>query len=195
MALLEKLGFGQVEPNRISGIKAGKVVADVPMNVADMKKLDNALENGRFVAIRFGAGIEGNLKKGELGLPKAEEVSVGLVYSEVKLYSEYTSNKDFALFTHNPTINQIRQTPYYDKAEVAHETVVPRVLGLTVNDVFTINLVEGKMDSLAIGDVLSPNTDGVLAKNGTIEQIKVKIVAKTTMADGQPAIKVAVIEA
>jgi len=114
--LLNKVGYGQVEKNRIQGIRAGRVLADVPVNAEVVKTLGNRIENGYFLAVDFGKGFDGNLKKGELILPVAASQLVGLVYSETKLYSEYTTNKDFALFTVNPSINQMKQAPIYDKA-------------------------------------------------------------------------------
>lgn len=192
MAKFTKLGYGQVEPNRIAGIKQGRVLADVPVKPDTVTTLGGYVENGIFLAWNPGVGLDGNLKKGELDLPTTSSTYIGLVYTDVKLYSQFTSNKDFALFTKAPSMNQATQSPYYDKKEVAHGTVIPRLIGLTVGDVFTTNNLEG---TPSVGDVLKLNTNGLLDAAGTVELIQVKVTDKTTLADGQAAYKVVVIKA
>lgn len=192
MAKFAKLGYGQVEPNRLTGIKQGQVLADVAVKTDTVETLGGYVENGIFLAWNPGVGLEGNLKKGELDLPTTDSTYIGLVYSEVKLYSQFTSNKDFALFTKAPSMQQATQSPYFDKKDVAHETVLPRLIRLTVGDVFTTNNLEGNPD---VGATLKVNTNGLLDAAGTVEQIQVKVVDKTTMADGQAAVKVVVIKA
>lgn len=192
MAKFEKLGYGQVEPNRITGIKQGRVIADVAVEPATVEGLGGYIENGIFLAWNPGEGLDGNLKKGQLELPKVDSAIIGLVYTEVKLYSQFTSNKDFALFTKAPDLHRITQSPYFDKTEAAHDTVIPRLIGLTVGDVFTTNNLEGDP---AVGTVLSINDKGLLDAAGTVGKIQVKVTDKTTMPDGQAAVKVVVIKA
>lgn len=192
--LLKKIGYGQVEKNRIQGIRAGRVLADVPVNADVVAGLEDRIENGYFLAVDFGKGFEGNLKTGELVLPVAESAIVGLVYNETKLYSEYTTNKDFALFTKNPSINQVRQAPIYDVAEQAVETVVPRLIFPTPGDIFTTNMIETEDGNLPeVGVDLKLNAKGVLSTAGTLDLVVAKVVQKTTMADGQPAVKLAIV--
>lgn len=191
--LLNKVGYGQVEKNRIQGIRAGRVLADVPVNAEVVKTLGNRIENGYFLAVDFGKGFDGNLKKGELILPVAASQLVGLVYSETKLYSEYTTNKDFALFTVNPSINQMKQAPIYDKAEIKVDSIIPRLIFPTPGDIYTTNLVETEDGNLpAVGVELKLNAGGVLSTAGTLDLVKAVVVQITTMADGQPAVKVAI---
>lgn len=191
--LLNKVGYGQVEKNRIQGIRAGRVLADVPVNAEVVKTLGNRIENGYFLAVDFGKGFDGNLKKGELILPVAASQLVGLVYSETKLYSEYTTNKDFALFTVNPSINQMKQAPIYDKAEIKVDSIIPRLIFPTPGDIYTTNLVETEDGNLpAVGVELKLNAGGVLSTAGTLDLVKAVVVQATTMADGQPAVKVAI---
>lgn len=191
--LLNKVGYGQVEKNRIQGIRAGRVLADVPVNAEVVKTLGNRIENGYFLAVDFGKGFDGNLKKGELILPVAASQLVGLVYSETKLYSEYTTNKDFALFTVNPSINQMKQAPIYDKAEIKVDSIIPRLIFPTPGDIYTTNLVETEDGNLpAVGVELKLNAGGVLSTAGTLDLVKAVVVQVTTMADGQPAVKVAI---
>lgn len=192
MAKFKKLGYGQVEPNRITGIKQGRVIADVAVKPETVAGLGGYIENGIFLAWNPGEGLDGNLKKGELNLPVAESTIIGLVYTEVKLYSQFTSNKDYALFTKAPDLNRMTQSPYVDKKEVSHDTVIPRLIGLTVGDVFTTNNLEG---TPKVGDTLNINDKGLLDAAGTVDKIQVKVTDITTLADGQAAVKVVVIKA
>ncbi len=190
--LLDKIGYGQVEPNRIQARKKGGVLADVPVK-ADLMKTLEGIENGMFLAWDAGKGYEGNLKKGELVYPTADSTILGLVYSEVSLYDEYHSNKDFALFTKNPSLGQVRQAPIYGKDNKAVETVIPRLLFPTAGDVFTTNLIEtndGKAPE--VGAELKLNDKGILSTAGTLDLITAVVAQVTTMADGQPAVKLVV---
>lgn len=193
--LLKKVGYGQVEKNRIQGIRAGRVLADLPVKPEVVKSSGDRIENGMFLDAVYGTGFEGNLKTGQLELPTAQSKNVGLVYSEVKLYSEYTSNKDFALFTVNPSINQMRQAPIYDKTEAPKATVIPRLIFPTPGDIFTTNLIETADGELPeVGTTLKLNDKGILSTAGTLNVVIAQVVQKTTMADGQVAAKLAIVE-
>ena len=193
--LLKKVGYGQVEKNRIQGIRAGRVLADLPVKPEVVKSSGDRIENGMFLDAVYGTGFEGNLKTGQLELPTAQSKNVGLVYSEVKLYSEYTSNKDFALFTVNPSINQMRQAPIYDKKEAPKATVIPRLIFPTPGDIFTTNLIETPNGELPeVGTTLKLNDKGILSTTGTLNVVIAQVVQKTTMADGQVAAKLAIVE-
>lgn len=193
--LLKKVGYGQVEKNRIQGIRAGRVLADLPVKPEVVKSSGDRIENGMFLDAVYGTGFEGNLKTGQLELPTATSKNVGLVYSEVKLYSEYTSNKDFALFTVNPSINQMRQAPIYDKKEAPKATVIPRLIFPTPGDIFTTNLIETADGELPeVGTTLKLNDKGILSTAGTLNVVIAQVVQKTTMADGQVAAKLAIVE-
>ena len=142
MALLKKVGFGQVEPNRIQGRKQGRVLADIPVNPATVEAMGNKVQNGTVLAVNAGAGFQGNLKTANLDYPTADSTQVGLVYSEVKIYDEFLGMKDFALFTVAPSTHYATQSSIYNRNEEAETTVVPRLLGLTLGDVFTTNLID-----------------------------------------------------
>ena len=193
--LLKKVGYGQVEKTRIQGIRAGRVLAALPVKPEVVKSSGARIENGMFLDAVYGTGFEGNLKTGQLELPTAQSKNVGLVYSEVKLYSEYTSNKDFALFTVNPSINQMRQAPIYDKKEAPKATVIPRLIFPTPGDIFTTNLIETADGELPeVGTTLKLNDKGILSTAGTLNVVIAQVVQKTTMADGQVAAKLAIVE-
>ena len=82
----------------------------------------------------------------------------------------------------------------YHKLGIAHEkrmnpgtSMVPRVLKTNVGDIFTTNMIDE--DVLAIGDVLAPNTKGILAKDDT-QSMKWQVVKIYTMPDEQKGVKI-----
>lgn len=195
MALLAKIGYGQVEPNRLSAQATKRIVADVPVSTDSFTAAGEVIQNGMFLTYNPAGGIETNLKKGTLDLPTAGgSKATGLVYSEVKLYHDSQSNKDFALTTSKHTLlSGVNQTPYRDVHDAVHNTVVPRMYFLEVGDTYTTNLVN--VDNPALGDILSPGADGILTTGQATDAIAVQVVQITTMADGQKAIKVVVVNA
>lgn len=82
MALLEKKGYGQVEPNHLAGQKSGMIFAQLPV----ANSIDT-VQNGMFMKYDVAAG--------EINLNGNGEYM--LVYSEVKLYDPRETHKDFAL--------------------------------------------------------------------------------------------------
>ena len=82
MALLDKKGYGQVEPNHLAGQKSGMIFAQLPV-----KKEITTVQNGMFMKYDVAAG--------EINLNGNGEYM--LVYSEVKLYDPRETHKDFAL--------------------------------------------------------------------------------------------------
>ena len=71
------------------------------------------------------------------------------------------------------------------------EGMTPRVIKTNVGDLMTTTTVAA--DSYEIGDVLTPGTDGILAKGtGAMEWTVVKSISGSdinTMPDGTPAVK------
>ena len=82
MALLDKKGYGQVEPNHLAGQKSGMIFAQLPV-----KKEITTVQNGMFMKYDVAAG--------EINLDGNGEYM--LVYSEVKLYDPRETYKDFVL--------------------------------------------------------------------------------------------------
>lgn len=82
MALLEKKGYGQVEPNHLAGQKSGMIFAQLPVTNSI-----NTVQNGMFMKYDVAAG--------EINLNGNGEYM--LVYSEVKLYDPRETYKDFVL--------------------------------------------------------------------------------------------------
>lgn len=169
MAMINRIGFGQVEPNHLSAQRNGQIYGQLPA-AADIK----VLENGQFVKYDYVNGVCNFEGAGEWML----------VFNEVKLYDAAwrETYKDFAM-----------QAANYDRGEI-----VPRVLKTMVGDIFTTNCLEGAgargvefkgSEELEAGVELSPNANGYLSLNGD-GSIVFQVVKVYTMPDGQAAVKV-----
>lgn len=161
MAILEKKGYGQVEPNHLSAQRTGQIYAQTPVNEAITE-----LENGVFLKL--------NTADNTLGVDGSGEWM--LVYNEVKLYDNKRQGyKDFVV-TADETVGR---------------KIYPRVFKTNVGDIFTTNMIEAglalgdKITPVDNGGV------GILAPVGEAEaEIVFEVIKLTTMPDGQDGVKV-----
>lgn len=161
MALIKKIGYGQIEPNHLSAQRNGQIYAQLPA-----AKNIEVLENGMFVKYDYAAG-ECNF---------AGEGEFMLVYNEVKLYDPKHSYKDFAFDRANFTDGNLFPRVF---------KTMPGDL-FTTN---TFEGTEGI--ELALGDKLIVGPNGYLVKGEAVAGQPLFQVAKVyTLADGQPAVKV-----
>ena len=166
MSLLEKKGFGQVEPNHLSAQRNGQIYAQLPCNSG----IDE-LQNGQFVQYSY--------EDGEVKLTGAD-IEPMLVYNEVKLYDPKHSYKDFV----------------YRKADFTDGKLYPRVFKTMVGDILTTNLIDcgskTNFAGLALKDKLTVNASGILEYNASPESANMvwAVVKKYTLADGQEAVKI-----
>lgn len=168
MAKIKRIGFGQVEPNHLSAQGNRQIYAQLPADPAI-----KVLENGQFAKYNYADNKVDFEGEGEWML----------VFNEVKLYDDgRESYKDFALQTKNYT----------------EGVMTPRLFKTQIGDIYTTNCIEvantaGTVEvettaDYSIGDELSPNAKGYLAKDGD-GSIVFQIVKIYTMPDGQPAVK------
>ena len=168
MAKIKRMGFGQVEPNHLSAQGNRQIYAQLPADPAI-----KVLENGQFAKYNYADNKVDFEGEGEWRL----------VFNEVKLYDDgRESYKDFALQTKNYT----------------EGVMTPRLFKTQIGDIYTTNCIEvantaGTVEvettaDYSIGDELSPNAKGYLAKDGD-GSIVFQIVKIYTMPDGQPAVK------
>ena len=161
MAKLDKKGYGQVEPNHLAGQKSGAIYAQLPA--------DNSLavvENGMFMKYDYAAGkcsLDG----------EGEDM---LVFSEVKLYDPTHSYKDFAL----------------KKADSVDGKVYPRLMLTFPGDHFTTNLVDMTSAKGSRKGKFLTVVNGILTEQSADpeEGMTWQVAMETTLADGQPAVKV-----
>lgn len=165
MAKIERIGYGQVEPNHLSAQRTAQIYAQLPCGDEFVEAIDGVLENGQFVKYDY-AKKEVNLTgKGEWML----------VFNEIKLYDD-------------------RKQMYRDFAMKAEECVngeiVPRVFKTNIGDIYTTNMVDSSVD-ITEGALLKVNDKGILTTGGSLSDDMCWEVAMVyTLADGQPAIKI-----
>lgn len=161
MAKLEKKGYGQVEPNHLAGQKSGAIYAMLPA----ASSID-VVENGMFMKYDYAAG-ECNLNG------NGEDM---LVFSEVKLYDPTHSYKDFAL----------------KKADSVDGKVYPRLMLTFPGDHFTTNLVDMTSAKGSRKGKFLTVVNGILTEQSADpeEGMTWQVAMETTLADGQPAVKV-----
>ena len=161
MAKLNKKGYGQVEPNHLAGQKSGAIYAMLPAASSI-----SVVENGMFMKYDYAAG-ECNLNG------NGEDM---LVFSEVKLYDPTHSYKDFAL----------------KKADSADGKIYPRLMLTFPGDHFTTNLVDMTSAKGSRKGKFLTVVNGILTEQSADpeEGMTWQVAMETTLADGQPAVKV-----
>lgn len=203
----KRIGYGQVEPNQLSGIKTGQIFASLPLD-----KEVKVLQNGEFMYYDYAKGSVNATAEAEAA-PEPY-----LVYQEIKIYEDWLSYKDFAMIrvgdnyvTNNPAIGRLTSanadgTIYGDGAEtegasIDHsdyqagyrmDGIAPRLVKTNVGDVYTTNMVDEE-GTYTVGTVLTlKKTDRntlVLSPSGDITSVKFIVVKDYTMPDGQRGLK------
>ena len=190
MATIKRKGYGQVEPNHLSGIVTGQIYAQLPTDTTRTVGANGAvtwtgitqLEQGQFAKYDYAAGKVNFTGDGEFML----------VYNEEKLYDERKQNhKDFV----------------YKAEDFTDYTMFPRLIKTNVGDIFTTNTigVKNTSDTAEVGGVeldegnylqvtASGDNAGFLDKaSGTdmpASGMVWKVVKVYTMPDGQPGVKI-----
>ena len=164
MAILEKKGYGQVEPNHLSAQRTGQIYAQTP--VADDIKV---LENGAFLKLDSATNTLGTTGNGEWML----------VYNEVKLYDNAKQGyKDFVVRAD----------------ETVGGKIYPRMFKINVGDIFTTNLIEAGLEAgdQVTPTADTDSKVGILKSftTGTDPDMVFEVLKITTMPDGQPGVKV-----
>ena len=164
MALLDKKGYGQVEPNHLAGQKSGMIFAQLPV-----KKEITTVQNGMFMKYDVAAG--------EINLDGNGEYM--LVYSEVKLYDPRETHKDFVL-----TKDQSVDGKIYPRLI---GTFPGDIITTNLVDVTTAK------GSLAKKFLQVDSNTGILKEvtSSASEDLALwQVVKETTMPDGQYALKI-----
>ena len=164
MALLNKKGYGQVEPNHLAGQKSGMIFAQLPV-----KKEITTVQNGMFMKYDVAAG--------EINLDGNGEYM--LVYSEVKLYDPRETYKDFVL-----TKDQSVDGKIYPRLI---GTFPGDIITTNLVDVTTAK------GSLAKKFLQVDSNTGILKEvtSSASEDLALwQVVKETTMPDGQYALKI-----
>ena len=160
MALIKKIGYGQVEPNHLSAQRNGQIYAQLPCATGI-----DTLENGQFVKYDYAAGNCNFTGNGEFML----------VFNEIKLYDERKQGyKDFAVHT----------------SEMNDGKIYPRVFKTMVGDIFTTNTFETEIELVAGDKLIVGAKGFLVAGEAVAGQPLFQVAKVYTLADGQPAVKV-----
>lgn len=191
-------GYGVVEPNKLSARHNGQVYAQLPAT-ADIE----ILENGMFAKYDYANNVVNMTGPGEWML----------VFNEVKVYEDRQTDADFAMLKDNYqaivyNAAADRQYSHYVNGDTITEigkddnanngmmptgtTMVPRLLGTQIGDIFTTNTIKADVGDLGVGDTLVVDTDGYLKAGGsttTKTEMTWQVVKVYTMPDLQPGVK------
>lgn len=208
MADFTRIGYGQVEPNQLTGIKTGEIYASLPLD-PEVK----LLQQGEFMYYDYQKGYV-------TATPATNDLEPLMVYQEIKIYEDWLSYKDFAMMrkgdnyvTNDPAVGRVTsrnadgttygggslnvgQPQTHDSWQAGYrmEGIAPRLVRIHPGNVFTTNMVNiGTGVEYEKGQVLklkktSRNTLE-LDKTGTIATKQFVIVKVYTMPDGQPGLK------
>jgi len=149
MAQISRKGFGQVEPNHLSGIVEGKIYAQLPV---DKTAMGSIIENGRFAKYDYASGKVNLAGKGDWLM----------IYNEQKLYDERKQSlKDFALIA----------TDFTDS------DIYPRLIKIEVGDIFTTNTFGANTSSEAtvVGPELKDKAEATAASQANPDQVIIDV--------------------
>jgi hypothetical protein len=187
MAVFTRIGYGQVEPNQLTGPKTGEIYARLPLDPTVA-----ILQNGEYMYYDYAKGYVTATPD-----EASEDMEPLMVYNEIKIYEPYLSYKDFAMirvgsnYVTNPaavgritsanadgttygggaqTISQYQAHDSY-QAGYSMEGIAPRLIKVHVGNIYTTNMVATGVE-YAKGDLLklkkTTNNTLVLDKTGTI---------------------------
>lgn len=164
MALLTKIGYGQVEPNHLSAQRTAQIYAQLPA-----ESTITTLENGQFVKYDYAAG--------EVNFTGAGEWM--LVYNEIKVYGPRETDKDYVMSKDN-YIEEV-MTPRVFKTNVGDI--------FTTN---LVEITDDDGETIAKGAKLTVGATGILEETADVSAADmVWQVAKVyTMPDRQLGLKV-----
>ena len=174
MALLEKIGYGQVEFNKVTSQVTKDFISKMPA--------DDSIE-----IVEMGMFLVPDFSNGKMVLPAAEGDAAFIVNNEVKIYDSRFSRKDFALMKTPKTAHYVAQDIY------------PRAYKMSVSDTLHLNLIDGFSNSSNVGDTFVVGTNGYLvsanAETVTNASLVFAVEKISTMPDGQLAPKLVCIKA
>lgn len=203
-------GYGQVEPNHMTAKRSGLVWAQLPA-----AKDIEMLENGQFVKYDYVKGVcdfDGvgpwrmvfnevkvyEDREGDADFAMLKDNYNARVYSPVgQNTSDLATVTDYTgeATVEGGTAGYVKAIGTYNYGQAMPEgtTMVPRVIGVPVGDIFTTNTIMADAGSLSAGDALKIGSDGYLTAGegaGGDEDPKFVVVKVYTMPDLQPGVKV-----
>lgn len=211
-------GYGQVEPNHLSAPRNGQVYAQLPA-----AKDIEILENGQFVKYDYVKGLcdfdttpasgawmmvfnEVKIyrdREGDADFAMLKENYNARVYSPI---GQNTSQLKTVLDYSGEARREGTSEGYKKEIETFNYTnlmpegtkMVPRVLYISVGDIWTTNTILADPGSLKVGDLLKINTSGDISTHGLLTKGTaaggdndpiIAVVKVYTMPDLQPGVK------
>lgn len=212
-ATFVQYGYGQVEPNHLSAPRNGQVYAQLPA-AADI----DMLENGQFVKYNYAAGVcdfstdvtagawmmvfnEVKVyrdREGDADFAMLKQNYNARVYSPV---GQTTSDMVTILDYSDSAVREGTNVGYqmqsgtfnYPQMMPDDTKMVPRVIRISIGDIWTTNTIMADPGSLSVGDTLKIGADGYLTAGegaGGDEDPTFAVVKVYTMPDMQPGVKV-----
>lgn len=173
---IEKIGYGQIEPNRLTAQKTKEIYAQLPAEAAL-----NIIENG--MALIYDEVAKQVKKPTTIGAGR-----VCLVMNEIILEDERSQEEsDYAQFNREETKYQVAIKAY------------PRLYGLHVGDTFTTNTVKVddtyKVTKVPDGTMFCVDVDGYWTQTADKNsQVLASVVKDYTLDDGQRALKLTIVK-
>lgn len=183
---ITKNGYGQIELNQVAWRRDGRIEAQCALDTTDFNDSDKKAENGMLLAID---NVSRKIYKATAALDGV--LPIGVHYSSEHMYDERTPGlKDFAVGTTD---------------------ILPRVGYPAVGDKFTTNAiaydttdyVDDAALETALADLATTPIYGIIATDGSgfiqasaaipASGLVFRFIEKTTMPDGQLAVKVQVL--
>lgn len=166
MALLEKVGYGQVEFNKVSAQTTKEIIATMPAD-----STINEIEMGMFMVPDYAKRV--------MKFPAAEGDAAYIVNNEIKNYEVRKSRKDFRL-------ERVEGSAHF----VAQD-MIPRCYQIHVGDTFHTNLIDTFDNATNVGSEYVVDTNGILKKSDDTSNAKMVFALEkvSTMPDGQIAAK------
>lgn len=206
-------GYGQVEPNHLSAPQNGQVYAQLPA-AADI----DMLENGQFVKYNYAKGVcdFGTEETAGAWMMVFNEVKIyrdregdadfAMIKTNynARVYSplgQETSALQTVLDFTGEAVREGTTDPFkremetfvYPKLMPEGTKMVPRVLRISIGDIWTTNTIMAEAGSLSVGDTLKIGADGYLTAGsgaGGDMDPTFAVVKVYTMPDLQPGVKV-----
>ena len=171
MAKLEKIGYGQLELNQVAFPRTGRIEAQCALGTDFSEEVP--AENGMILAIDKVNRTVGFAS--DNAQTRAKQI-FALNYTSEHMYDD----RD---------LGQLR------KFKLVPGTFYPRLGFLSIGEKFTTNTVAiANLEAIELGATLVPGTDGYWTP-GETGNVIAQVIKKTTMPDGQPALKLQVVKA
>ena len=213
-------GYGQVEPNHLSAQRTSQIYAQLPANEKIEKlengqfvKYDYANHEVNFTGKGEWMLVYNEVKvyrdyEGDADFAMLKSNYNGRVYSPINgsKFSEIEgvdwtneiaeANPYVIDSTDTPSKNLKYESPYiFETGDEGNKKLrllmVPRVFKTNIGDIYTTNMVNNTIDTLAVGDILTVGANGILAKDDepTATEMQWQVVKVYNLGDRQPAVK------